>query len=328
MAKSLSKHEYYLIIQNSDIYNHFFNRMIRIVLSQIGYKGFTATMDRRTTELNLLRNGSVAIGRPKGCNFWITVPYTSLGYLDIYNYPSEIRGYGKSTIVRNEFPIPSPENQPVPSTVNIEFDEWEILYDNPTLKPMLPDIKNYAKLMYEIYQTLRSNLRQQRTPYIVLTDSDTKLSYENFMMKVDGFESVLTMKKGSFDPESITTLDTKTNFYGIEMMDLFDRIWDMFQSDFGMNPRSDKRERMNNMEVSDNMGEAKTGQDIRLIQRNEALNRLNELHDFAKYNGGVPLEAYMLSDLRDLAKSNMNDYDTVMKAMNKPDPLDRYKGEY
>ena len=316
MAKSISKHEYYLIIQNSDIYNHFFDRMVRIVLSQIGYKGLTATMDRRTMELNLLRNGSVAIGRPKGCNFWVSVPYTSLGYLDIYNYPTEIRGYGKSTVVRGTAGLPAP------STVNIEFDEWEIIYDNPSLKPMLPTIKFYAKLMYETYQTLRSNLRQQRTPYIVLTDSDTKLSYENIMMKIDGFENVLTLKKGTFDPESITTLDTKVDFKGIEMMDLFDRIWDMFQADFGMNPKNDKRERMNNAEVTNDMGEAKVGQDIRLIQRNEALNKLNELHDFASYNGGIPLEAYMMTDLRDLARSNMSDYMAVTDALSKPDIFD------
>ena len=312
MGKKWSQ-DYSLTIQNSEIYNHFFDRMVRIVLSQIGYKGLPATCDRLTLERSLLRNGTAAIGRPKGCNFWVSLPYTSLGYLDVYKYPTEIRGYGTSTA------LVGVNNEPL-STVNIDYDEWEIFYDNPTMKAPLPTIKFYAKMMYEIYQTLRSNLRQQRTPYIVLTDNDSKLSYDNIMMKLDGFENVLTLRKGQFDPEAITTLDTRTEFKGKEIMDLFDRIWDMFCEDFGITIKTDKRERMTNSEVDANKDESEVGQNIRLIQRAEACNRLNKLHNFASYNeDGQEIEPYMISDVREHAKTTPQDMAVVMSALNSPE---------
>ena len=312
-AKRYTEKEYYLIIQNSEIYNHFFNRMVRIALSQIGYHGLPATCDRLTLERTLLRNGSAVIGRPEGCTFWISVPYTAEGYLNIYNYPTEVIGYGRSTV----------PGQSVNGT-HIKFDEFEVIYDNPTMTAMLPSIKFYAKLMFEIYGTLRSNLKMQKTPYILLTDTDTKLSYNNLMERIDGFENIISLQRTQFRPEDITTLDMKKEFIGLQVMDLFDRIWDMFQADFGISQKTDKRERMNNAEVTNDMSEAITGQDIRLVMRNEACNRLNELHHFADYTDGKELEAYMLNDLSRMARSNGDDLNAVSSAMKRPDPAMDY----
>lgn len=317
MGKSpmkMNSKEYFLTIQNTDIYNHFFERMVRMALSQVGYKGLPATCDRLTIERCLLRNGTVAIGRPEGCDFWISVPYTTLGYLDIYGYPIDIRGVGRTNALIKEGIAP----------FNIKFDEFEVIYDNPTLKGLLPSIKHYAKTMYEIYQTFRSNLRQQRTPYVILTDKDTQLTLENVMLKVDGFDSVIGLRKSDQDAlkDCIDTLDTKVEYKGSEILDAFDREWDRFAEDFGFGASSAKRERMNNSEIASNASEGIVGQDVRMIQRIEACNRLNELHDFAKYNKNhEPLEPYMLNDLRQ-AKFNDADMQAIEQAMQKPDPFD------
>lgn len=306
--------EYELVMQNSEVYNHFMDRMIRIVLSQIGYKGLTATCDRLTLERSLLRTGTAAVGRPKGCDFWVSLPYTSLGHLDVYKYPSDIRGYGTSTAITGI------NGQPL-STVNIEYDEWEIFYDNATMKAPINWIKTYAKRMYEIYQTMRSRLKKQNTPYIILTDNDSKLSYDNVMMKLDGFDNVLTLRKGQFDPEAITTLDMRVDLNAKEYMDLFDWVWDQFCQDFGITIDTDKRERMSISEVNANKDESEVGQNVRLLMRAEACNRLNKLHHWADYTeDGTEIQPYMISDKTEhmsLPHTTTEDMATVINAARK-----------
>ena len=142
-----------LVIENSEIYLYYKERLINLALAQFEWHGLPETCDRRYFEWSLLFNGKAAMYLPKGLEelgTWLSTDYLQIGDFDIYGYPTDIVGTGYNAR-------------------QIETDVWEILYDNMTKTTLLPKIDLYARLLWECHNVFRSNLNQQITPYLVAT---------------------------------------------------------------------------------------------------------------------------------------------------------------
>lgn len=252
----MRKQDERLIIQNVEIYNYYKERLVNLALSQFQWSGLPETCDRLYFEKSLLFNGKAAMYKPTGTDFWLSTDYLQKGNFDAYGYPTKING-----ITFN--------------AKNVETDEWMILYDNMTRATLMPKIDFFARLLWEVHNTYRSNLQQQITPYVIMSDKNKSLSIKNLFNRFFGFQPVIEVKS-SFNIDDVKTIDTRVDFKGTELLDNLQRIWAMALSELGITAETTKKERLISDELTINRQEDIISLNSRLLNRVEFCNKMNK----------------------------------------------------
>lgn len=265
----MRKQDARLILENIEIYNYYRERLINLALSQFQWSGLPETCDRLYFEKSLLLNGKAAMYKPKGTDFWLSTDYIQKGNFDAYGYPTKING-----ITFN--------------AKNIETDEWMILYDNMTRATLMPKIDFFARILWEVHNTYRSNLQQQITPFVIMSDKNKSLSLKNLFNRFLGFQPVIEVKS-SFNLDDIKTIDARVDFHGTELLDNLQRHWAMALSELGITAETTKKERLIGDEIAINRQEDIISLNSRLLNRVEFCNKMNK-----KY--GMNLSVNLSSD--------------------------------
>lgn len=283
-----------LVIENSEIYRYYRERLINMALSQFEWHGLPDTCDRLYFEKRLLFDGTAAMGTPTGTDLWLSLGYVYKGGLNVYGYPKDIK-----LIAANG------KNSP------INVDKYEFLFDNMTWKSLIPMIDLYARLLWEVHNTYRSNLQQQITPYLVLTTKNESLGIKNLFNRIFGFQPVVEVKN-SFDPTTITTLDTRVDFKGSELLENLKVVWAEALSMLGITPETTKKERLLNNEIVMDRQEDLISLNSRLLNRVEFCNKMNKRYGFdlsVNLSSNNPDLYPMLGDYATAAIANMpNNY--------------------
>jgi hypothetical protein len=225
--------------------------------------------------------------KPTGTDFWLSLDYIYKGRLDVYGYPTDIRGVGFG------------------SHNLIETDEWEILFDNMTFASLMPMIDLYAKLLWEIHNTYRSNLQQQITPYIVATNRNKELSFKNFFNRLKGYQPVITVSDASNLEEEIKTIDLNVDFKGTDILNNLKVIWAEALSMLGITAETTKKERLLNDEITLDRQEDMISLNSRLLNRVEFCNKMNAKH-------GLDLSVNLSSETMNMAQELNLDYSTAL----------------
>lgn len=265
----MRKQDARLVVENVEIYNYYRERLVNLALSQFQWHGLPDTCDRLYFEKSLLFNGKAAMYRPTGTDFWLATDYIQKGGFDANGYPTKING-----ITFN--------------AKNIETEEWKVLYDNMTRATLMPKIDLFARLLWEVHNTYRSNLQQQITPFVILSDKNKSLSIKNLFNRFFGFQPVIEVKS-SMNLDDIKTIDTRVDFKGTELLDNLQRIWAMALSELGITAETTKKERLIGDEIAINRQEDIISLNSRLLNRVEFCNKMNK-----KY--GMNLSVNLSSD--------------------------------
>ena len=275
-----------LVIENSQIYRYYRERLINIALAQFEWHGLPDTCDRLYFEKSLLFNGKACMCKPTGTDFWLSLDWIYKGRLDVYGYPTDIRGVGFG------------------SHNLIETEEWEILYDNMTFASLMPMIDLYAKLLWEVHNTYRSNLQQQITPYIVATTRNKELSFKNFFNRVKGFQPVVIVNDASNLEDEIKTLDLNVDFKGTDILNNLKVIWAEALSMLGITAETTKKARLLNNEITLDRQEDMISLNSRLLNRVEFCNKMNAKH-------GLDLSVNLSSETMQMNQELNLDYTTA-----------------
>lgn len=270
-----------LFIANQEIYNYYRERLINLALSQFEWHGLPDTCDRLYFEKRLLFDGKAAMLQPIGSDEWLSLGYVTNGTLNVYGYPTKILGVGFNA-------------------TNIECDNWEFLYDNMTKQSLLPKIDLYARLLWEVHNSFRSNLKHTNTPYIVTGSKNQELSFKNFFNRVFGFQPYILMKRKE-DVEAINVLQTGVDYYGNELLDSLKVVWAEALSMLGITAETTKKERLIEGEITINRQEDLISLNSRLLNRVDFCNKMNK-----KY--GMDLSVNLSSE--DVELQPYNDYAT------------------
>lgn len=289
-----------LIVENNELYQYYYERLLTVALSQFEWHGdiFTSgECDRRYLEWCLLFRGYAAIYKPEGEDFWVStgafpIPKGRVRYkvdptllesyiseedptdnrweqlfeqqvYNIYGNPSYIRGIGYNG------------NQ-----IKVDPDHWDGCYDNQMRLPITWYIQFYAKVLYEVHQTYRGNLKWLNQPLFVTSrDKATQFSIENLMKQRDDFEPNIPLIGGVIDPEQdFKTIPNQVNFHGTELTENLKFWWNQALSMLGIATESTKKERLLDDEISLNRQEDAVMANSRLLNRVEFCNRLNKKH--------------------------------------------------
>jgi|GEM_PF-6560294 len=246
-----------LMIENSEIYQYYRERLINIALAQFDWHGLPDTCDRRYFERCLLFSGKAAMYKPLGTDFWLSTDYLQRGDFDVYGYPKRILGVGYNA-------------------KNIETDEWMILFDNMTRTTLLPKIDLYARLLWEVHNTFRSNLNQQITPYLVATTRNQSLTFKNLFNRILGFQPVIELKNTDQIDECVKTFNLGVDFKGNEMLLCLKALWNEALAMLGITAETTKKERLIEDEITINRQEDIISLNARLMNRVEFCNKMNK----------------------------------------------------
>ena len=202
------------------------------------------------------------MGTPTGTDIWLSLGYVLKGGLNVYGYPQDIR-------------LISANGKMNP----IDVDKYEFLYDNMTFTSLIPKIDLYARLLWEVHNTYRSNLQQQITPYLVLTTKNESLGIKNLFNRILGFQPVVEVRN-SFDPQAIQTLDTRVDFKGVDILQNLKLLWAEALSMLGITAETTKKERLLNNEITLDRQEDIISLNSRLLNRVEFCNKMNKKYGF------------------------------------------------
>ena len=258
----MRREDKFLVIRNSEIYRYYRERLINLALAQFEWHGLPETVDRLYFEKSLLYNGKAAMGKVTGTDIWLGLDYIYKGTLDVYGYPTDIRlvpANGRNGL--------------------IEVDEWQFLFDNMTWASLMPKIDLYARLLWEVHNTYRSNLHQQITPYLIATTRNESFSIKNLFNRIMGFQPVIEVKN-TFDPDAIKTIDTRVDFKGTELLENLKVVWAEALSMLGITAETTKKERLLNNEITIDRQEDMISLNSRLLNRVDFCNKMNKKYGF------------------------------------------------
>ena len=253
----MKRKESRLVIENSEIYQHYRERLVNLALAQFSWNNLPETCDRRWLEKSLLFNGQAAFIKPVGMEDWLSVNFIQRGGFDVYGYPLKIYGIGYNA-------------------KHIEPEKFEVFYDNMTRKTLLPMIDLYAKLLWEVHNTFRSNLQHQITPYIVASTRNQELSFKNFFNRLLGFDPVITIRNTEDIENSIKVLPLDVKFEGRELIECLQLVWAEALTVLGIAPETTKKERLITDEITINRQEDAISLNARLMNRVDICNKMNK----------------------------------------------------
>lgn len=253
----MKKSDVNLVIENSEIYQYYKERLINIALAQFEWNNLPETCDRLFFEKTLLYSGKACMLQPKGMEDWLSVDFLQSGNFDVYGYPTQIRGIGYNA-------------------KNIETENWVILYDNMTKQTLMPKIDLYARLLWEVHNTFRSNLQHQITPYIVATTRNQELTFKNFFNRLLGFQPIIAVKNTEEIDEVIKTLSLNVDYKGKELLETLKMIWAEALAMLGITSETSKKERLISDEITLNRQEDILSLNARLLNRIDFCNRINK----------------------------------------------------
>ena len=287
-----------LVIENSEIYRYYRERLINLALAQFEWHGLPETCDRLYFEKQLLYQGTAAIGTPTGTDIWLSLGYVLKGGLNVYGYPQDIR-------------LISANGKMNP----IDVDKYEFLYDNMTFTSLIPKIDLYARLLWEVHNTYRSNLQQQITPYLVLTTKNESLGIKNLFNRILGFQPVVEVRN-SFDPQAIQTLDTRVDFKGVDILQNLKILWAEALSMLGITAETTKKERLLNNEITLDRQEDIISLNSRLLNRVEFCNKMNKKYGF-ELSVNISSQDYELDEnIGDYATKILNNAPSIFGGFN------------
>ena len=289
------------VLVNNATYFDYLERFKKIVLSLFEWEGLPDSMDARYLERCLYYTGQAAMLylEPYG---YINTKSATAGKLNLYGLPTQIRCYSYGEINTNRR-VYSGVSDAVAEINGYEDDtddkrqtEAILVLNNWEGMATASTIELFAYRMYTAERAIDVNIRAQKTPYVVITNENERLSMKNALQQVDENAMVLVGERGHFDPESIRTMNTGAPYIADKLTDYKHSIWNEFLTYIGVDNISEKRERMISAETMSNNECVNLNLMASLKPREKAAEQFNQ-----KY--GMNISVKLRSDIYNIIKS-------------------------
>lgn len=286
MAKRKNYTEYQLRVV--DYYIHYMERLLNIVLAQFDWKGLPDTVDRWYLEMCLAFYGTAAMYKAKDTDLLFASNYTAQG-LTMYGYPAHIKG-----VTNGGYDIVT--GMSTGGTIDVEPDEFVVLYDTMTRTPLWKTLDIYAKMLTKVSLAIDLNLQQQYRPYILVGNTDNKALRKTFETFLDGVAAYEPALFSTMDPDDIKTIDLNVPYKGMELEQQRQAIWTDAMSELGITIGTTKKERMLGDEIATNREADLSQLNSRLKNRKEFAEKINE-----KFDLDVEVELTVRGDVDDFS---------------------------
>lgn len=264
---------------NAQTYNFLCWRMSCIYMDRIRYKNLPDSIDLPALTWGLLANGSVCYFNDMVMGD-LCLQGSPSGRMDIYNYPVKYYIHTSSGYTR---------------TLNVSMFSSRyngvVIYDNFLRTAPLRGIYYYADKLFNALRAADVNIKTQQKPRIIKTSQDMRLSVENMLTKVDGYQHSVVVDKGMSE-DTILNIDLTTPYVADKLWTYVTNIWNDFLTWCGIeNATNQKRERLVSDEVNANYGDVEMERSSSLDCQRQSFDRVNRLF-------GTNIEIEFNSDLQ------------------------------
>lgn len=214
------------------------------------------------------------------------------GELNVYNIPKMRTAYANNGYINH-----------------LSQDDSVIIYNNYLHTPTDFTIRNYALRLYEIKRAQDVNVKRQKTPQILLTTPQQKLTIENMMAQYDGNVPFIYADKNLMPEETFPTIDTNAPYIADKLEILYHNIWNEALTFCGIeNSNQDKKERLVESEVSGNYGNVEAQRNVMLNMREQACEKINKMFGT---NINVEFRSNLKSRLNEAFGKNVEELENV-----------------
>lgn len=246
-------------IQNNQTYIFYYTKLKELAINNFEWLNLPATVDERFLELALFEFGyCLYFDDPIIGNLALTC--TIGGPLDVYHIPIERRAYSANGY-------------------NLDRDKSNsvLIFNNYLHTPSLLFCQQYAERLAEIQRTIDVNVVAQKTPYIIKTDSKKLLTSKNIAQQVNDNQPVIILDQ-SANMADLQVLNLNVPFVADKLTDVLNTTWNRALTDIGIaNSNQDKKERINTLEVSSNLGAVESRRNVMLNARKQACKQINAM---------------------------------------------------
>lgn len=285
----------------NDITFDFYLRCFKkLCLSMFEWVNLPKGMDSRFLEEVLYYNGLATLLYDETFGF-INTASTPSGNLNIYGLPTSINcfSYGFSSIRNLYTGLANEEARKTDCILVLNCQDRESTFSSMEL---------FAYRMYKAERSSDININSTKSPIVIMASDKTKLSMVNAYAQYDGNQPVIVGKKGQFDLNDITSIDTRAEFIADKLQDYKKGIWNEVLTFLGINNLNEKKERMVTDETNQNNEVINLNLQSFLIPRKKACEQFNELFGLS---GEDEISVRVRSDLQNTIKkmeSIVSDY--------------------
>ena len=287
-------------VLNDVTFDFYLRSFKKLCLSMFEWVNLPKGMDSRFLEEVLYYNGLATLLYDETFGF-INTASTPSGNLNIYGLPTKINcfSYGFSSIRNLYTGLANEEAKKNDCILVLNCQDRESTFSSMEI---------FAYRMYKAERSSDININSTKSPIVIMASDKTKLSMINAYAQYDGNQPVIVGKKGQFDINDITSIDTKADFIADKLQDYKKGIWNELLTFLGINNLNEKKERMVSDETNQNNEVINLNLQSFLIPRKEACKQFNELFNLTGEN---EISVRVRSDLHNTIKemeSIVSDY--------------------
>lgn len=244
---------------NNKTYIDYYNRLMELALNVFEWENLPPSVDERFLELTLYEKGYCLYFNDEIIGN-LALTCTIGGQLDVYRIPVlrrayAVNGYNKMCSTKDSV----------------------LIFNNYLHTPTQLTIELFARRLYEIERAIDVNVKAQKTPTLILSSEQQRLTMKNLYMQYDGNEPFIFGDK-NMDIEGIKSLKTDAPFVADKLENLKHQIWNEALTFCGIeNSNQDKKERLVSDEVGSNYGNIEAQRNVMLNARKQAVKKINSM---------------------------------------------------
>lgn len=244
---------------NNRTYNHYWQRIMEMVVTRFEWINLPSTVDERYLELALITDGHALFFYDDVLGY-LALRSANGGKLNVYDVPDY-----RTVVANNGYRYTGTEKDSV------------IIYNNFLRTSSAIDIQLYAERLANLDRTIDVNVNSQKTPVLISCNQQQQLTMKNLYMKYEG-NSPYIFGDNSISPDVIKVLKTDSPYVSDKLYILKEQIWNEVCGYLGIaNISYQKKERMIRDEVQRGMGATIQSRYSGLIVRQQACRQINEL---------------------------------------------------
>lgn len=265
---------------DDDTFVDYLDRMRKIALSIFEWQNLPKSMDARFLERSLYFYGTAALLYDDRRSEFINTNSTNAGDINIYGLPTKIQcfsyGYQSMRKVYNGLSEYFDKSEQKFIVKNDKSKEAILVLNTWDRTSTAQATALFAYRLYEAQRACDVNIKAQKTPVMIITDENQRLTMKNIYEQYDGNAPVIYGDK-SIDLNGIKALKTDAPFVADKLMEYKVKIWNEFLNYLGVNNLYEKKERVNVEETSINNEVINFNLQSFLAPRQHAADQFNEL---------------------------------------------------
>lgn len=244
---------------NNRTYLQYYNRLLELAINMYEWKGLPASVDERFLELTLFSDGMAVFFRDEILGD-LCLQCMIGGNLDVYRIPIRRTAYATNGY-----------------QAELDNTNSVIIFNNYTHTNSMLDVEMYARRLYEIERTIDVNVKAQKTPLVIRSTENQRLTLKNMYMQYDGNEPFI-FGDNNLDMDGIKVLKTDAPYVADKLNILKRQIWNEALTYLGIeNSNTEKKERLVSDEVTTNLGGVEAQRLCRLNARRQAAKAINKM---------------------------------------------------